>query len=157
MEGLRVRQAGTADLEVILRHRRSMFADMGHGDEGGREAMVAAARPYIAAGLENGSYRGWLLEVGDRIVAGGGLAISGFQPTPFELNPRRAWIVTVYTEPAFRRRGLARQVLEAILDWCREQGLRSVFLHASAAGRPLYESMGFAATNEMRVDLTSRR
>ncbi|HSB61454.1 MAG TPA: GNAT family N-acetyltransferase, partial [Vicinamibacteria bacterium] len=63
------------------------------------------------------------------------------------------WVLNMYTEPAFRRQGLARQVLEEILAWCREQGLRSVFLHASRAGRPLYESLGFEPTSEMRVVL----
>jgi len=37
--------------------------------------------------------------------------------------------------------------------WCRDQGLRSVFLHASDFGRPLYEDLGFRQTNEMRLSL----
>jgi GNAT superfamily N-acetyltransferase len=62
-------------------------------------------------------------------------------------------IVNVYTEPAHRRRGLARRLMVAMLDWLREQGYGTVSLHASDYGRPLYESLGFAATNEMRMQL----
>lgn len=130
-----------------------MFADMAYGDESTREAMVAATRPFIEAGLKNGSYRGWLVELGGRVVAGGGIASADFQPTPLSLSPKRVWIVNVYTEPPFRRRGLARQVLEVILAWCREQGLKSVFLHASDDGRPLYELLGFKPTSEMGLRL----
>jgi len=148
-----IRQATVADVDIILHHRRSMFADMGHGDENAREAMGAAARPFIEAGLKTGSYRGWLIEVDGRIVAGGGIAFAPFQPTPFDLSPRRAWVVNVYTEPAFRRRGLARRVLEAIIGWCREEKMKAVFLHASDAGRPLYDSLGFTPTTEMRLVL----
>ena len=148
-----IRQATIGDVETILRHRRCMFADMGRGDERSREAMVAATRSFIAAGLKDGSYRGWLLQVGGQVVAGGGVAIADFQPTPWDLSPKRAWIVNVYTEPEFRRRGLARQLLEAILAWCRDQQLHAIFLHASDAGRPLYESLGFQPTSEMRLVL----
>jgi len=60
-------------------------------------------------------------------------------------------ILNVFTEPEFRKRGIARQVMLAILAWVRQQGLRSVNLHASKEGRTLYEKLGFEATNEMRL------
>ena len=60
-------------------------------------------------------------------------------------------ILNVYTEPEFRKQGIARQIMSTILTWTREHGLRSVNLHASAEGRPLYEKLGFEATNEMRL------
>ena len=62
-------------------------------------------------------------------------------------------IVNVYTEPAYRRRGLARRLMIAMLDWLRQQGYGTVSLHASDYGRPLYESLGFKVTNEMRLQL----
>ncbi|HLA77078.1 MAG TPA: GNAT family N-acetyltransferase [Vicinamibacteria bacterium] len=150
----RLRQATVADLEVILHQKRSMFADIGTGDESMRDAMTAVARPLIEAGLKDGSYRGWLIEVYGRVVAGGGLAIVGFQPNPLDLMPRRAFIVNMYTEPAFRRQGLARLVLERAIACCREEGFGSVFLHAAEAGRALYESLGFRLANEMRLLLS---
>jgi len=151
--GVRVRQATVADVETILGHRRSMFADMGFGNEQELDAMVAAARPFIGGSLGDGSYQAWVAEVDGRVVAGGGVAIVGFQPTPSDPAARRAWILNMYTEPAFRRQGLARRILENIVAWCREQGFGSVFLHASDAGLPLYQRMGFKPTPEMRLVL----
>ncbi len=46
-----------------------------------------------------------------------------------------------------------RSVAVVLLAWCREQGFGSVSLHASEAGRLLYETMGFEPTNEMRLRL----
>jgi hypothetical protein len=43
-----------------------------------------------------------------------------------------------------------------ILDWIKKRGLRSVNLHASDEGRPLYEKLGFSATNEMRLKFDPR-
>ena len=147
----RIRKATVADVETILHHRRSMFADMGDGTEADRDAMVKSARPFIEAGLRGGSYYAWLVEIGSRVVAGGGIAIVGYQPTPLDPVARRAFVLNMYTEPAYRRQGLAKQVLEAIIAWCREQGFKAVLLHASVAGRALYEQMGFEPTNEMRL------
>ena len=151
--GWRIRQATVADIETILHHRRSMFADMGDGSEAELDAMVTSARPFVEAAFRDGSYRGWLIEVGGYVVAGGGVAIVAYQPTPLDSAPRRAYVLNMYTEPAYRRQGMARRVLEAIIPWCREQGLKAVLLHASDAGRPLYLQMGFEPTNEMRLYL----
>jgi GNAT superfamily N-acetyltransferase len=56
----------------------------------------------------------------------------------------------VYVEPPSRRLGRARRLVETALDWARAERLASVVLHASRAGRPLYEQLGFVGTNEMR-------
>ena len=62
-------------------------------------------------------------------------------------------ILNMYTEPEFRRRGLARMLMEKMIAWCREQGYNTVSLHASDKGRPLYEALGFRPTNELRLAL----
>jgi len=43
------------------------------------------------------------------------------------------------------------------VDWCWQNGVPIVILHASTEGRPLYESMGFKPTNEMRIELPVRQ
>jgi GNAT superfamily N-acetyltransferase len=52
-----------------------------------------------------------------------------------------------------RRRGVARQLMLTMIDWCRTQGFVQVDLHASKQGKPLYESLGFQPTTEMRLKL----
>jgi ribosomal protein S18 acetylase RimI-like enzyme len=75
---------------------------------------------------------------------------------PWPANPKdpcteRAVILNVYTEPEFRRRGVAREIMVTIMAWVKARGLRAVNLHASHEGRALYEKLGFEATNEMRL------
>lgn len=130
-----------------------MFCDMGFRDEAALDAMEATSASFIKTGLEDGSYRGWLAETTAGVVAGGGVMIVGYPSTPSDPSPRRAWILNMYTEPAYRRQGLANGIVAAIIGWCREQGFRSVSLHASDAGRHLYEAWGFKPTNEMRLPL----
>ena len=59
------------------------------------------------------------------------------------MGSRLAFVYNVYTEPAHRRRGLARAIMDAIHTWCREAGVTSVALNASPDGRPLYEALGY--------------
>ncbi len=131
-----------------------MFEDMGYRDARALDAMQAAAGPFLADGLADGSYHGFLVEDGQgHVVAGGGVALVPFQPHPRDPSSRRAFILNMFTEPEHRRRGLARRLLETMLAWCREQGFKAVSLHASDAGRPLYEALGFVPTNELRLFL----
>ena len=64
-------------------------------------------------------------------------------------NDHRGYILNMYVDPAHRRQGLAKHLVQLCLDESRRRGLRVATLHASDAGRPLYESFGFAPTNEM--------
>ena len=149
-----VREAIPADLAVVMCHRRRMFEDMGHRDPAALDAMERVSGPVIRRGLESGLYRGWLAQAPDgEVVAGGGVLLVSFPCQPRDPSPRRAWILNVYTEPRYRRQGLARRLMEVAIAWCRKQGLGSVYLHASEDGRPLYEALGFTPTNEMQLDL----
>lgn len=59
----------------------------------------------------------------------------------------------MYTRPESRRNRLARRLVETAIEWCRANGVSTVILHASEAGRPLYASMGFQTSTEMRIVL----
>jgi predicted GNAT family acetyltransferase len=59
-------------------------------------------------------------------------------------------VVNVYTEPQWRGKGVAKSLLRELMHWASQQGMDRVVLHASDAGRPLYEKLGFRPTNEMR-------
>lgn len=149
-----VREATLADLSIVLEHRRRMFEEMGFRDPAALATMNAISAGLIEQGLRDGSYRGWLATTPDgRVVAGGGVIVLTFQPHPIDPRPQRAWVVNMYTEPEYQRRGLARRLVQEMIDWCRSQGMRYLYLHASDAGRSLYESMGFIANNEMRLAL----
>jgi len=153
VETYRIRPATRRDLAVVLHHRRRMFEDMGHTDPQALDVMLAVSTPLIERGVEDGTYRGWLVEGGEGVVAGGGVILLQFQPHPMDPRPQRAWVVNMFTEPEHRRRGLARLLMDTIVTWCREEGLRFLYLHASDEGRPLYQSLGFVPSNEMRLQL----
>ena len=147
-----IREAAPGESAIILHHRRSMFRDMGEGTVEQLDRMVEVATPWLARALSDGSYHHWLaLDSSGRVAGGGGVLVCPWPANPKDLCTARAVILNVYTEPEFRKQGIARQIMLTILAWARQQGLRSVNLHASKEGRPLYEKMGFEPTNEMRL------
>lgn len=153
--GVQFRQVQPGDLEEILRHRCGMFRDMGYTDESTLNAVAQSSRDFIRRGLLEGWYRGWFAVAGDRVMAGAGLLITDWVAHPTSAHdPRRAYVLNVYTDPEFRRQGLAKQLMQVIIDFCRKEGFRTIWLHASEHGRPIYSSLGFEPTNEMKLVLS---
>ena len=147
-----IREATEDESAIILHHRRSMFRDMNEGTVEELDRMVEVARPWLSRALADGSYRHWLaVGVSGQVAAGGGVFYTPWPANPYDPCTERAVILNVYTEPEFRHRGIARQIMLVILDAIKARGLRGVNLHASAEGRPLYEKLGFEETNEMRL------
>ena len=147
-----IRPATIEDLPHLLHHRRSMYQAMGHTDSAMLDEVVRISTLYFTDAIPSGRYCGWLAEAESRVVGGGGIVLNDWPAHPRESFPRRAWILNMFVESEFRRRGIARRLMDTMIEWCRANGFRNVSLHASQEGRPLYESMGFKPTNEMRLE-----
>jgi len=154
MNDFTVRAASVEDINLLVRHRRMMWWDMGRRDEEALKMMEEAAHEYFTVTVVEGSYRGFLAVTASGEVAGGaGIVLSAWPGILGQRSPRRAMILNMYVERAYRRRGIARALMIKMISWCRENGFTSVGLHASDEGRSLYEELGFKPTNEMRLDL----
>jgi GNAT superfamily N-acetyltransferase len=150
--GFTIRRAILEDIDILVSHRGAMFRAMGHNDEATLQRMSEKLRPWLLAKMEAGEYLAWLaVAENGAIAAGAGLWLMDWIPHIIGTSARRGNILNVYTEREFRRLGLARGLMETAVAWCRDNGIDTVILHASPEGRPLYESLGFSATNEMRI------
>lgn len=149
---MEIRRATVDDAAAIVEHRRAMFADMGYCDAAALDAMAAAFHPWLVARMQSGEYLAWLAVDSDGAIAAGlGLWLMDWPPHLVGPGARRGNILNVYTQPAHRRQGLARELMQTALRWARDNGIGCVVLHASPEGRALYEALGFAPTNEMRI------
>jgi GNAT superfamily N-acetyltransferase len=148
-----VRGATLDDIDTIIAHRRAMFQDMGVNDLEVR-MQEERFRQWIVRHMQEGDYAGWLACTPDgQVVAGAGVWVHDWLPGPFAPDGVRAYICNVYTDPAHRGHGLAHRLVQECVKECRRRRLTIVALHASAAGRPIYEEMGFADTSELRLYL----
>jgi GNAT superfamily N-acetyltransferase len=160
-ERFTIRQASLADVDAIAEHRTRMFDEMGQVPPDTFETLRAKSRERLRGFLERGEYVGWLAmpRQHPEIIAGGaGVQLREVLPHPLPrgnqwngvAEGRHAIILNVFTEPDWRHQGIALLLLERIIQWARAERLDRLVLHASEAGRPLYERLGFVGTTEMR-------
>ncbi len=158
-----LRVATAADAAAIGGHRAAMFRDMGSvADDETAEALARAAADYLAGSLADGTYAGWLaVDAAGLVVGGAGVQLRPIVPRPRPgggvLTGPQALLLNVYTVPAWRGRGVAAALVGRALEWAEARGCSSVVLHASDAGRALYERLGFRPTNEMQFHGAPRR
>jgi GNAT superfamily N-acetyltransferase len=156
-----IRQATLADVATVARQRAAMFVDMGSATAAIAGQLQSETEAFLRQAIPSGEYIGWLASLASRphdAVAGAGVQVRCVLPFPLRwadgrvevAQGRQAIVLNVYTEPAFRRRGLARRLMQEVLAWARTARIESLVLHAAPDGRPLYEQLGFAPTNEMR-------
>jgi GNAT superfamily N-acetyltransferase len=152
-QNLVIREATPDDIPEILRQRRAMYLDMDYADSPELAQMISTCHEYLSSALTNRSFRSWLALVNGRVVGGGAVLICPWPSHPYDLECRRATILNVYVYPEFRRQGVARRLMQTIIDWCGDAKFATIYLHSSKDGRHLYESMGFNPTNEMKLKL----
>ena len=161
-ETFQVRMATIDDLDLISQHRARMFADMGELPAEMFDSFRDRSLEVLKQMFDRHQYFGWLAfpeNQPDKIVAGAGVQVREVPPHPLPdangkidiVSGRQAIIQNAYTEPEWRRRGLAALLIKRIIDWTREQRIGSVVLHASDDGRAVYQQLGFVQTNEMRL------
>ncbi len=147
-----IRQATASDTDQIVTHRRRMFEDMGNKDSEALSRMESAFRPWLIDHMRRDVYLSWLACDAEGVtVAGSDLWLIDWPPGQFDISLYRGYILNVYTHPDYRRRGLARQLVQTCTDWCYANDIKIVTLHASDEGRKVYEGLGFTPTNEMRT------
>ena len=147
---LETRRASLNDAELITRHRKAMFADADSAPHPVLEEMGRNFEPWVRRMLANDKYVGWIIEDGDRAVASAGFLLLDW--APHYLDPageQRGYVLNVFVEPEYRRRGLAQALMSECMDEAGRRGIRVVALHASKKGQPVYEKLGFTASNEM--------
>ena len=143
MTDYHIREATLDDMDVLVRHRLAMFAEMGRAFDAVLVAQLF--RDWLRPMMLADDYRAWLCETDAREVAGGaGLSLIKWPPGPSPLaSDRVAFVYNVYTEHPHRRRGVARRLMETLQSWCADRGIGAIALNASSEAQPLYESMGY--------------
>jgi GNAT superfamily N-acetyltransferase len=146
-----IRRATPDDVPLIIAHRRGMFQAMGYQDADQLDAMEAGFRSWVKNKIARGEWITWITvdAATQTPAASASLWIQEWPVGPISPSGEKGHVLNVYTCPEYRRRGLARRLMQTIIQYCQEQGIPVITLHASEDGRPLYESLGFWPDNGM--------
>lgn len=135
-----VRQAVAADIAELVRLRAMLFEAIGAVEENGWRDSLAAV---LGEALTADGMRVLVVDGEGGLAACGVGAVEQRLPGPRAHNGRVGQVYGVVTDPAYRRRGHSRAIMEGLLAWFRECGVARVDLHASREAEPLYRSLGF--------------
>jgi len=152
-----IRLATAADSQLLATHRVAMFRDMGRTTPEVEQPLLESCAGYFETAVASGEYVGWVAELtAPPHTAIGGAGVQ-FRPLIPRTDPsgqrllvgREGLILNVYVDPAHRRQGVARRLMDTLIRWAPGAGIVRLVLHAAPDGRHLYESLGFLASNEM--------
>ena len=114
-------------------------------EEGAREDadLRPALMDYYVRHLADGTFVSWLALDGERIVGTSGMSF--VEKPPYFSCPtgRIGLLSSMYTEAAYRRRGIARELLSRVVEEARKHGCGAVQITASDMGVLLYSAFGF--------------
>ena len=134
------RKLNQEDLPVFISLRIRQLTE-----EGAREDadLRPALTDYYLRHLADGTFVSWVALDEERIV--GTCRRSCVEKPPYFSCPtgRIGLLSSMYTEPAYRRRGIARELLSRVVEEARKHGCGAVQITASNMGVRLYTAFGF--------------
>jgi GNAT superfamily N-acetyltransferase len=153
----KIRRASMRDVGILVEHRHRMFEEMiSPTVEESRlhdEAYEAWAKDMMRRKL----LHVYIAETRDgRTAASGGVWLREMQPSPGHPHGMVPYVLSVYTRPEFRRKGLASMIVEEAMEWGRKKGYYKMVLHASLTGRKVYSQLGWKRTWEMEFRYDER-
>lgn len=140
------RWATVEDVDELVRLREVMLDGMGRGGDPSWRPVVAEQ---LRVGLPGDRYFAAAVDdPGGGGLVGGGVGMVWERLAGVGDDGRFGYVQSMATNPAWRSRGVARAVMAFLLDGFRARGVHKVGLHYTAAGEPLYRSLGFVEPSQ---------
>lgn len=161
VDTLEYRKAGIDDIDELTETRLEVMYEVWDlAADANLETCAQQTRTYYEQAIPTGEHTALLVHDGDSFVACGGISYFRVMPTWDNPTGRKAYVMNMYTRPAYRHRGIARRMLSMLVDDARARGVDFIALEASDAGRPLYEREGFVSMPDemlLRIDVADKQ
>ena len=143
------RKTTKADMKILMKLRLEMLREVNglSGEYEYDENFIFESRRYF----ESGEQTTVIASDGETLVGCASLSYTWIMPTFSHPTGNRAHLMNVYTRADYRRRGISKKMVEILIDEAKENGVTEISLDAKEMGRPLYESLGFKASDSCMV------
>ena len=151
------RRADAGDAELLARMRLEMRRERETAAcELSEAEFLRCNVEFFRRHLADGDFVSFLAFDDGEAAACSGLSLQVHPPTYENPSGRSGYVTNMFTRPAWRHRGLAKQLVDRLVAAARAAGCAKLYLNASTMGRPLYEKYGFRPVeNEMVFDLAA--
>ena len=152
---INLRETSLEEDSLIAQHFYQLWRDNDVPADSIKSDWQETILQFINHARQNLCYKAFVAEVDGKVVGSAGCQLfAGLYPLALVENYRKyGYIWGVYVEPPYRGQGIAKQLTNIALDHLKIIGCTRVVLHASPSGKPVYSSLGFSQSNEMRLDL----
>ena len=139
------------DLDTFISMRIHQLREEGATEE---IDLVPALRDYYERHMADGTFFSWIAEDDGKMIGTGGISIVEKPPYFGCTSGRIALLSSMFTDSAYRRQGIAKEILRRLTDEARERGCSVVQITASDMGVLLYTDFGFVKnSNFMQLKL----
>ena len=105
--------------------------------------LVPSLNDYYDRHMADGTFVSWLALDGDKIVGTSGMSFVEKPPYFSCPNGRIGLLSSMFTDPNYRRKGIAKELLSRVVDEAKNYGCGVVQITASDMGVLLYTDFGF--------------
>lgn len=149
---LNYRKATIGDIDLLTKTRIEVLrAANGLSDDADMTEVEHQSYKYYQKALRDGTHTAYLAFDGDRFAGAGGISYYQVMPTFHNPSGNKAYIMNMYTRPEYRRQGIARRMLDILINDAKARGISYITLEATMMGRPLYESAGFVPMKDEMI------
>ena len=128
------------DLETFINMRITQLREEGATE---KLNLVPALMDYYHRHMADGTFVSWLAVDGDKIIGTSGMSFVEKPPYFSCPSGKIGLLSSMYTDPCYRRRGIAKELLRRVVEEARDYGCGSVQITASDMGVLLYTDFGF--------------
>lgn len=144
--GIIFKKLTEAELDTIIEMRINQLTEE-YTSEGKKVPedvdLRSSLREFYTKNMAAGTYVSWLAMDGEKIVGTSGMSFAE-KPPYFTCTKGKLGILSsMYTDPDYRRMGIATQLLDRVVKEAKDYGCGTIYITASDMGVKLYESYGF--------------
>ena len=143
------KRATMEDIDELVRTRIIVLRAANKlSDDEDMSVVEEESKAYYRRALETGEHIAYLVYDNGAFVGAGGVSFYQVMPTYHNPTGKKAYIMNMYTNPAYRRKGIAYHTLEILEADAKNKGIDAISLEATEMGRPLYEEFGFVGMKD---------
>ena len=128
------------ELDIFIRMRIRQLREEGATEE---IDLAPALWDYYDRHMADGTFISWLAMDGEKIVGTSGMSFVEKPPYFGCPSGKMGLLSSRFTDPNYRRRGIARDLLSRVVEEARKYGCGTVQITASDMGVLLYADFGF--------------
>ena len=137
---IQYRKMTPSDVDTFISMRIKQLREEGATED---IDLIPALKDYYDRHMADGTFVSWLAVDGEKIVGTSGMSF--VEKPPYFSCPtgRLGLLSSMFTDPSYRRMGIAKELLSRVVDEARKYGCGSVQITSSDMGVLLYTDFGF--------------